>query len=85
MTLAPERFAAFLSTDPFPLTPFPPTEETIMNVQPYLSFEGRAQEALDFYKSALGATIAFTKALRVRMSDGFRSSHTMSTMRLPVS
>ena len=28
-----------------------------MNVQPYLSFEGRAQEALDFYKSALGAEI----------------------------
>ena len=28
-----------------------------MNVQPYLSFEGRAQEAIDFYKSALGAKI----------------------------
>ena len=28
-----------------------------MNVQPYLSFEGRCQEALDFYKSAIGATI----------------------------
>lgn len=28
-----------------------------MNVQPYLSFEGRAQEAIDFYKSALGATV----------------------------
>ena len=27
--------------------------------------------------------MAFSKALRVRMSDGFRSSHTMSTMRLP--
>ena len=26
-----------------------------MNVEPYLSFEGRAQEALDFYKSAIGA------------------------------
>jgi len=26
-----------------------------MNVQPYLSFEGRAQEAIDFYKTALGA------------------------------
>ena len=33
----------------------------------------------------LAATIAFSNALRVRMSDGFRSSHTMSTMRLPVS
>jgi PhnB protein len=28
-----------------------------MNVQPYISFEGRAQEAIDFYKSALGATV----------------------------
>lgn len=28
-----------------------------MNVQPYLSFEGRAQEAMDFYKSALGAKV----------------------------
>ena len=28
-----------------------------MNVQPYLSFEGRAQEAIDFYKTALGATV----------------------------
>jgi PhnB protein len=29
----------------------------MMNVQPYLSFEGRAQEAIDFYKSALGAQV----------------------------
>ncbi len=28
-----------------------------MNIQPYLSFEGRAQEAIDFYKSALGAKV----------------------------
>jgi PhnB protein len=28
-----------------------------MNVQPYLSFEGRAQEAMDFYKSAIGAKV----------------------------
>ena len=35
--------------------------------------------------SALAATMAFSNALRVRMSEGFRSSHTMSTMRLPVS
>jgi len=30
-----------------------------MNVQPYLSFEGRAQEAIDFYKAAFGATELF--------------------------
>jgi PhnB protein len=28
-----------------------------MNVQPYLSLEGRAEEAIAFYKSALGATV----------------------------
>jgi PhnB protein len=28
-----------------------------MNVQPYLSFEGRAQEAIDFYTAALGAKV----------------------------
>src|SRR5215468_11022177 len=28
-----------------------------MNVQAYLSFEGRAQEAIDFYSSALGAKV----------------------------
>ena len=28
-----------------------------MNVQPYLSFEGRTQEAIDFYKGALGAKV----------------------------
>ena len=28
--------------------------------------------------------MVFSKALRVRMSEGFRSSHTISTMRLPV-
>jgi PhnB protein len=28
-----------------------------MNVQPYLSFEGKTQEALDFYKGAVGATV----------------------------
>lgn len=26
-----------------------------MNIQPYLSFEGRCQEALDFYEKAIGA------------------------------
>ncbi|MBV8393987.1 MAG: VOC family protein [Alphaproteobacteria bacterium] len=28
-----------------------------MNVQPYLSFEGKAQEAIDFYKTAVGASV----------------------------
>ncbi len=28
-----------------------------MNVQPYLSFEGRTEEAIDFYKGAIGAKV----------------------------
>ncbi len=34
---------------------------------------------------ALLTTMAFSNASRVRMSEGFRSSHTISTMRRPVS
>ena len=33
------------------------TGETIMQVKSYLSFEGRCEEALDFYKKALGAEV----------------------------
>ena len=28
-----------------------------MNIQPYMSFEGKAQEAIDFYKGAIGAQV----------------------------
>ena len=28
-----------------------------MNIQPYLSFDGQAQEAIDFYKGAIGAQV----------------------------
>jgi PhnB protein len=28
-----------------------------VNIQPYLSFEGRAREAIDFYKGAVGASV----------------------------
>ena len=30
-----------------------------MQVQPYLSFEGRAEEAIEFYKKAVGAKVDF--------------------------
>jgi PhnB protein len=33
-------------------------EETFMHVQAYLSFEGRCEEALEFYRKALDAEIA---------------------------
>ena len=35
-----------------------------MQVQPYLSFEGRADEAIEFYKKALGAEV--TMLMRVK-------------------
>jgi PhnB protein len=31
--------------------------ESIMQIQPYLYFNGRAEEAIEFYKSALGAKV----------------------------
>ena len=33
------------------------TQETGQQVQPYLFFDGKCEEALDFYKSALGARV----------------------------
>jgi PhnB protein len=36
-----------------------------MKVQPYLFFDGRCEEAIDFYKSALGAELVFM----MRFSD----------------
>jgi PhnB protein len=32
-------------------------KDTIMHVQPYLFFDGRCEEAIDFYKKALGAEV----------------------------
>jgi PhnB protein len=32
-------------------------KETTMNIQPYLSFEGRCDEAIEFYKKAIGAKV----------------------------
>jgi PhnB protein len=33
------------------------TKGTAMNVQPYLFFDGRCQEAIDFYRKAVGAEV----------------------------
>jgi PhnB protein len=35
-----------------------------MQVQPYLFFEGRCQEAIDFYSRALGATVVMRMAFK---------------------
>lgn len=35
-----------------------------MNVQPYLYFDGRSQEAIDLYKSAVGATVEMVMHFR---------------------
>ena len=37
-----------------------------MNIQPYLFFDGRAEEAIEFYKRALGAEV--TALLRFKDS-----------------
>ena len=34
-----------------------------MNLQPYLFFDGRCEEALDFYKKAIGAQVEVRDAL----------------------
>ncbi len=39
-----------------------------MQVQPYLSFEGRAEEAIEFYKKALGAEV--TALMRMKEMPG---------------
>ena len=39
-----------------------------MLVNPYLSFEGRCEEALDFYQQALGAQVS----MLMRSKDGKR-------------
>jgi PhnB protein len=35
----------------------PPLKEIVMQVQPYLMFEGRCEEAIEFYKKAIGAEV----------------------------
>jgi len=35
-------------------------KDTVMLIQPYLFFDGRCEEALDFYKKALGAEVEMT-------------------------
>ena len=46
-----------------------------MNIEPYLFFDGRCEEAIEFYKSALGA--------RVEMLMRFKDSPEPSQMELP--
>src|SRR6185295_6353686 len=45
-------------------------EENAMQVQPYLFFEGRAEEAIEFYKKALGTKEAEAKRLFDALADG---------------
>jgi uncharacterized glyoxalase superfamily protein PhnB len=42
-------------------------------VQPYLNFEGRCEEALDFYRTALGAEVK----MLLRFADGPQGGHSM--------
>lgn len=41
-----------------------------MQVQPYLSFEGRCEEALEFYKKAIGAQVEVMMRFKDAPADG---------------
>jgi PhnB protein len=44
-----------------------------MNIQPYLFFDGRCEEALDFYRNALGAEVtALMRFKRAQTPTWFR-------------
>jgi PhnB protein len=43
-----------------------------MQIQPYLSFEGRCEEALEFYRKALGAEV--TQVMRLKEAPGAMES-----------
>ena len=45
-----------------------------MRVQPYLSFEGQAEEALDFYTKAVGAQVN----VMMRFKDAPKVTHTVT-------
>src|ERR1700677_4123223 len=61
--------STFLSSDGTPAVSTPPAQptktstthpsarEASMHVQPYLNFDGRCDEALDFYQKAIGAKV----------------------------
>jgi PhnB protein len=46
-----------MTSSGFAFTVEKPLKETAVQVQPYLSFEGRCEEAIEFYKKALGAKV----------------------------
>ena len=39
-----------------------------MQVQPYLFFDGRCEEAIEFYRSALGAEVTLLMLLRINVA-----------------
>jgi PhnB protein len=49
--------AADNGTVPLEVQPPPRAKEDAMQVQPYLFFDGRCEEALEFYRRALGAEV----------------------------
>jgi PhnB protein len=46
----------------------PEPGDRFMQIQPYLSFEGRCEEALEFYRKALGAEV--TQVMRLKEAPG---------------
>ena len=41
-----------------------------MQVQPYLFFDGRCEEALEFYKKAVGAKVELVDYVRFQLGEG---------------
>lgn len=39
-------------------------------IEPYLFFDGRTEEALEFYKTRLGANVDFLMRYKIMASDG---------------
>jgi PhnB protein len=53
--------------------PEPKTEGGDMQVQPYLNFDGRCEEALDFYRGALGAEVTMLTRFKESPDPGMLS------------
>jgi PhnB protein len=56
-----------------------PTNGSAMPVQPYLDFDGRCEEALDYYRKALGAEVK----MLLRFADGPQASSQGCTEMVP--
>ena len=50
-----------------------PKSDPVQSLQPYLSFDGRCDEAIEFYRNALGAEVAMLMRFRESPEPGMRT------------